>query len=125
MKARYLLAGILCLLLVYGAIEYLVPPVAANVYRAEYQEKMFQFDHVMREHFIAKKAVEAAPSETTIRNLEAAEIGLVACVDYDRLRKTLRTYGVSEAKLGLMGVEALEAKSKDVSRFVEIHEIRY
>jgi len=122
---RYLLTGILGLLVVYGAIEYLVPPVAAHIYREEYQEKMFQCDHVMREHFIAKKAVKAAPSDATIRNLEAAEIGLVACHDYDRLRKTLQTYGVSEAKLGLMGVEALEAKSKDVSRFVEIHEIRY
>lgn len=125
MNSRYLLSGILGLLAVYGGVEYLLPPVAAHIYRDEYQEKMFQCDHVMREHFIAKKAVMVAPSEVTIRNLEAAEIGLLSCQDYDRLRKELQTLGVSEAKLGLMGVEALEAKSRDVSRFVEIHEIRY
>jgi hypothetical protein len=124
-KAPFLLAGILGLLVTFGAIEYLVPPFAAHFYREEYQTEMFQCDHVMREHFIAKKAVEAAPGEMTIRNLEAAEISLVTCQDYDRLRKKLQVFGVSEAKLGLMGVEALEAKSKDVSRFVEIHEIRY
>lgn len=123
--SRYLLGGILMLLLIYGCIEYIAPPVAAHVYRAEYQTKMFECDHVMREHFIAKKVVEVAPSDQSIRNLEAAEIGLMTCQDYDKLRKRLQTFGVSEAKLGLMGVEALEAKSRDVHRFVEIHEVRY
>lgn len=122
---RSLLIGIFGLVALYGAIEYLLPPIAAHTYRAEYQEKMFQCDHVMREHFIAKMAVEHAPNEATVRNLEAAEVGLLACQDYDKIRKWLLTLGISEAKLGLMGVEALEARSKDVRRFVEIHEIRY
>lgn len=122
---RALLAGIFGLGALFAVVEYIIPPVAAHYFRAEYQEVMFQCDHVMREHFIAKKAVEHSPSEDTIRNLEAAEIGLLSCQDYDKLRKWLQTLGVSEAKLGLMGVEALEAKSKDVRRFVEIHEIRY
>lgn len=125
MSGRYFFAGTLSLLLIYGGIEYLAPPIISHIYRTEYQDKMFQCDHVMREHFIAKKSVEVNPNDLTIRNLEAAEIGLLTCQEYDLLRKRLQTYGVSEAKLGLMGIEALEAKSVDVRRFVEIHEIRY
>ncbi|WP_281023670.1 TIGR03982 family His-Xaa-Ser system protein [Minwuia sp. IMCC3009] len=122
---RFLLSGIFGLVILYGGIEYLLPPVAAHYLRDEYQGAMFQCDHVMREHFVAKMAVRHAPNEMTVKNLEAAEIGLLSCQDYDKLRKKLLTLGVSDAKLGLMGVEALEARSKDVSRFVEIHEIRY
>ncbi len=125
MITKLLLAGLVVILGAHGAAEYLVPPIAAHLYREEYHAKMFQCDHVMREHFIAKKAVQFAPSEVTIRNLGATEVGLMSCQDYDKLRKWLQTLGVSEAKLGLMGVEALEARSKDVRRFVEIHEIRY
>lgn len=122
---RILLIGTFSLVLFYGLIEYLVPPLAVHLYRDQYQSAMFQCDHVMREHFIAKKAVEFAPSDTTIKNLEAAEIGLLTCQDYDKLRKKLSAFGVSDAQLGLLGLEALEANSKDVRRFVEIHEIRY
>ncbi|AXI54789.1 hypothetical protein C1J05_10015 [Sulfitobacter sp. JL08] len=122
---RVLLVGIFALTLTYGIIEYLVPPLAAQIYRQEYQEAMFQCDHVMREHFIAKKAVEFDPSDITITNLEAAEIGLLSCQEYDKLRKKLSAMGVSESHLGLLGLEALEANAKDVRRFVEIHEIRY
>jgi hypothetical protein len=122
---RPLLAGIFGLVVLYGGIEYLLPPIAAHYFRDEYQGAMFQCDHVMREHFIAKMAVKHAPNDTTIRNLEAAELGLFTCQHYDKLRKRLQTLGVSDAMLGLMGVQALEAKSKDVRRFVEIHEIRY
>lgn len=119
------MAATFSLVVLYGAIEYLVPPIAAHAYRDVYQSTMFQCDHVMREHFIAKKTVEHAPSESSVKNLEAAEVGLLSCQKYDKLRKWLQTLGVSEAELGLMGLEALEARSKDIRRFVEIHEIRF
>lgn len=105
--------------------QFLVPPLATYFYGPEYKRLMFQCDQVMRDHYIAKKLVETAPSDSAIRNLESAEKGLLSCHDYDKLRKTMLDLGVSDARVGLLGLEALEEKADDVKRFVEVHEIRY
>lgn len=86
---------------------------------------MFKCDQVMREHYIAKAAVEVQPSEGAIRNLEAAELGLLDCHSYDKLRKKLIAWGVTENDLSQIGLEALEEKKYELRNFVEIHEIRY
>ena len=113
------------LVFVYGLIEYVVPQVALKLNKENYQSLMFQCDHVMREHFIAKQLVVVSPSEKTIKNLEASEVGLLTCHEYDKLRKQLLSYGASEVQLSMIGLEVMEKKAEDVQRFVEIHEIRY
>jgi hypothetical protein len=113
------------LVFVYGLIEYVVPQVALKLNKEDYQSLMFQCDHVMREHFIAKQLVVVNPSDKTIKNLEASEVGLLSCHEYDKLRKELLSYGASEVQLSMIGLEVMEKKAKDVQRFVEIHEIRY
>ena len=113
------------LVVAYGIVEYVVPKAAATLWKEDYQSLMFQCDQVMREHFIAKQLVLAEPSEKAIRNLDASEVGLLRCHEYDKLRKTLLSYGVSEAQLSLIGLEVIEEKANEVRRFVEIHEIRY
>ncbi len=102
-----------------------VPMIAKHVYKERYKELMFQCDEVMRGHFIAKNKVLMAPSEDAIRELRAAEISLLSCHDYDKLRKRLQTLGLSDAELASLGIEAIEEKAKDVRNFVETHEIRY
>ena len=123
LKAANLLAALV--VIVWGADRYIAPMIAVAVYGDEYKEMMFQCDHVMREHFIAKQLVLAAPTEETIRNLEAAEIGLTTCHDYDKLRKKMIGWGIKENKLASLGLEAIEKRATDVRKFVEIHEIRY
>ena len=113
------------LVFVYGLIEYVVPQVALKLNKENYQSLMFQCDLVMREHFIAKQLVVVSPSEKTIKNLEASEVGLLTCHEYDKLRKQLLSYGASEVQLSMIGLEVMEKKAEDVQRFVEIHEIRY
>lgn len=127
MKHLLIAANLLAALvvIVWGADRYIAPMIAVAVYGDEYKEMMFQCDHVMREHFIAKQLVLAAPTEETIRNLEAAEIGLTTCHDYDKLRKKMIGWGVNENKLASLGLEAIEKRATDVRKFVEIHEIRY
>ena len=127
MKRLLIAANLLAALvvIVWGADRYIAPMIAVAVYGDEYKEKMFQCDHVMREHFIAKQLVLAAPTEETIRNLEAAEIGLTTCHDYDKLRKKMIGWGVKENELASLGLEAIEKRATDVRKFVEIHEIRY
>jgi len=109
----------------WGIKEFAMPPLVAAHYEDRYAVLMFRCDQVMREHFIAKQMVLATPGDTAIRNLEAAEIGLTACHEYDVLRKTMIGLGVTENKLGEIGLRAIEAHAKDVRKFVEIHEIRY
>ena len=59
----------------WGGHRYAAPIFVESIYGASYKELMFQCDHVMREHFIAKQLVLEAPNEETIRNLESSEIG--------------------------------------------------
>ena len=127
MKRLLIAANLLAALvvIVWGADRYIAPMIAVAAYGDEYKEMMFQCDHVMREHFIAKQLVLATPTEETIRNLEAAEIGLTTCHDYDKLRKKMIGWGVNENKLASLGLEAIERRATDVRTFVEIHEIRY
>ncbi len=127
MKRLLIAANLLAALvvIVWGADRYIAPMIAVAVYGDEYKEMMFQCDHVMREHFIAKQMVLAAPTEETIRNLEAAEIGLTTCHDYDKLRKKMVGWGVKENELASLGLEAIENRATDIRTFVEIHEIRY
>lgn len=117
--------GAISLIVLYGAIEYGAPLAAKQIWKEDYKELMFKCDHVMREHFLAKRAVSVEPNETTIKNLQSAEMGLIDCHDYDKLRKKMLVWGVSENRLSEIGLEALEERAYDLRRFVEIHEIRY
>ena len=125
---RFLLAGnVLAVLVVlaFGTERYLAPQVAEAIFAERYKALMFQCDHVMREHFVAKQMVLASATEENIRNLDAAEIGLIACHEYDKMRKEMIGWGLSENALARIGLEAIEERAREVRTFVEIHEIRY
>ena len=79
----------------------------------------------MREHLIAKQRLARAPSPGHVSMLEAAEIALIDCQDYDLMRKRLTQWGLRENELALMGLQAIEEKSSSLHRVIEIHEIRY
>ena len=127
MKHLLLAGNVIAILVVLamGIERYVAPSVAEAVYGDRYKELVFQCDHVMREHFIAKQMVLASTNEETIRNLDTAEIGLTACHEYDKLRKRLGSWGISESALARLGLEAIEKRAREVRTFVETHEIRY
>ena len=68
----------------------ILPPVwkwaVISLAQSSYQEATYRCDRSMRAHLLAKQKVEAAPSEETVRDLEASEISLIDCQDYDLLR---------------------------------------
>jgi hypothetical protein len=101
------------------------PAVVYALNGEDYKELMYQCDHAMREHYIAKMAVELDPVDTNIRNLQSTELGLMHCHDYDLKRKELLAEGLTENDLQMLGLEALEEKEYELSQFVEIHEFRY
>lgn len=90
-----------------------------------YQEATYRCDRSMRAHLLAKQKLEADPSAETVRDLEASEIALIDCQDYDLLRKRLMLMGLDETALGYMALGAIEAKATDLRDVIEIHEIRY
>ena len=109
----------------YAAKELVIPEAAEWFYKNDYKELVFKCDSAMRDHFIAKNQVLHTPSDEAIKNLHAAEVGLLTCHDYDVLRKRLIGYGLNENDLSKIGLEAIEERAKDVRAFVETHEIRY
>ena len=127
MKRSLLIVNVLAVLIVIGfaAERYLAPAIAKAVYAEQYKELMYKCDRVMREHFIAKQMVLASTSDQTIRNLEAAEVGLTSCHEYDKVRKEMIRWGISENTLARIGLEAIEERATEIRTFVEIHEIRY
>lgn len=89
-----------------------------------YQEATYKCDRAMRAHLLAKQKLESKSSPGNVSNLEAREIALIDCQDYDLLRKMLMLMGLDETALGYMALRAIEAKAKDLQDVIEIHEIR-
>jgi len=118
-----ILASLSCIALVTKYIA--VPYIAEVVYREDYKKLVFACDNVMRDHLIAKNRVNVDKSEDSIKQLHSAEVGLLTCDDYDKLRKRMMILGVNEENLAMLGIEAIEEKSNDVRNFVKTHEIRY
>lgn len=117
------LASIACISLAFKYVA--IPYAVSNIYKKQYKELVFACDNVMRDHLIAKNKVVNEKTEQSIKQLEAAELGLLTCGDYDRLRKKMIDLGVSEGRLSMYGLEAIEEKSEDVRVFVRTHEFKY
>jgi hypothetical protein len=94
-------------------------------YETSYGKVTYLCDQAMRTHFIAKQKLAFAPSEAGVQSLQAAEIGLIDCQDYDIMRKRLITYGLEENDLAAISLIAIEAQGDALGKVVETHEIRY
>ena len=127
MKKMLLLANLIAVLSCIGlGIKFLImPAIAQTVFKSEYQTLMFNCDNVMRDHLIAKNRVIYQKSKTSLKQLRAAEIGLISCHDYDRLRKRMKIWGVTDTELSYIGLEAIEKNTKDIMKYVETHQFKY
>ena len=116
-------AAISCILL---TLKVVYMPFYAKTFLADnYKELMFQCDNVMRDHMIAKNRVLHKKTEEAIKDLEAADIGLLTCHEYDKYRKKLLAYGLTSDDLSLVGLEAIEEKQEDLLMYVQTHEFKY
>lgn len=132
MRAALQLNSALALILVFAAgvaAGQFAPPLWKTLLVAaaetRYQEATYRCDRAMRDHLIAKQQVYRAPGEDTVADLNAAEVALLDCQDYDMLRKRLIQGGLDENDLSLMALRAIEAKDRNLQQVIEIHEIRY
>lgn len=93
--------------------------------QAEFGELTYRCDHAMRSQMIAKQKLVTHPSEDAVRDEEAMEVGLLACQDYDLMRKRLIRWGLTENELSEMSLRAVEERADTLQDVVRIHEIRY
>lgn len=94
-------------------------------HQAAYGELTFLCDNAMRAHFLADQRLGRDPSEANVEAVQAAEIGLLDCQDYDLYRKMLLRWGLNENELSEMSLLAIEERAEDLHKVVRIHEIRY
>ena len=114
----------LCIIIITFKII-VMPKIAVLIWKEDYKEMVFLCDNVMRDHLIAKNKVIVDANKKSVEQLKAAELGLISCHEYDKLRKKLILWGVTEDRLALLGLSSIEENAKNIRRFVEIHEFRY
>ena len=92
---------------IYFVYQEYKPAITFATQGEDYKELMYQCDHAMREHYIAKKAVEFDANEMHIKNLQATELGLLQCHEYDKKRKELLANGLSPLRLILVELKKI------------------
>ena len=86
---------------------------------------MYKCDNAMRNQFISKARILNDSSKKSAKDLQAAEVALIDCHDYDVLRKKLMSLGLVSLDLSSMGLKAIEKEKYDLQKIVRIHEIRF
>jgi len=108
-----------------GVKIFLAPIMGKLLWGEEYKKLAFGCDNVMREHLITKNELKTNVNKKNVQNLRSAELGLISCNDYDKIRKKLLIWGVSNRELSLLSLEAIEENTEDVRDFIKTHEFRY
>ena len=95
-----------------------------SYYGGEFARLVYLCDSAMREHYIAKNQLLQKMNEESKTLLSSAEIGLLDCHEYDKLRKKLIILGLNEADLSLISLNYIEKKSEDLIEVIKAHEIK-
>ena len=108
----------LCLLSIV-TIEYVVPFLAGRHYASEFRRLAAECDQAMHDEAALREGTAGAEKDKALTI--SANVGLAVCHDYDKLRKRMLLLGVSEERLSLLSLEALEVERIPVERMVEPH----
>lgn len=106
-------------LFVIVTVEYIVPVLADWYFQDEYRKLAAECDQAMHDEAALRPGTPGAAKHPALSL--SADVALVVCHDYDKLRKRLLAFGVSEQTLALHGVEAIENERIPVSRMVIPH----
>jgi hypothetical protein len=101
-------------------MQYVVPALADRYYRDDYRRLSAACDLAMHDE-AALRPIDGNRSHAQARLKTSADVELLVCHEYDKLRKRLLILGVSEAQLALHNLEAMETEQIPVSRLVEPH----
>ena len=110
----------LCLLVIV-TMQYIVPFVATRYYAGEFRRLTAECDHAMHEEAALREGTAGAAKDAALTI--SANVALAICHDYDKLRKRMLILGVTEHRLSLFGLEALEVEQIKVERMVQPHRL--
>lgn len=96
-----------------------------NFFRSDFYNLTESCDNAMRVHLVAKNKLDLEPSEKNVSTLKSAELGLLACQDYDLMRKRLIRLGIDENSISEMTLSFAEDRAKDLQLVVRTHEFSY
>lgn len=116
------LAIALCLLVIV-TMQYVVPTIAGRYYASEFRKLAIECDQAMRDEAALREGTAGAAKDRALTI--SADIGLAVCHEYDKLRKRMLILGVTEDRLSLLGLEALEAEQIPVERMVQPHRMEW
>lgn len=105
-----------------GAFWTLGRPILGKAFYAdEYAALAQQCDNAMHDH----AAIRSYSPDRDVKEalLLSAEVQLLVCHEYDKLRKRMLLLGVSEDQLALYGLERMENEAIPVRKMVEPHEM--
>ena len=112
------LTAILAIMVIF---EYVVPLCAGYYFADDFKQLALECDLAMHDEAALRSGTPGARKAPMLT--ESAEVGLIACHDYDKLRKRMLALGVSPDKLSLYSIEALENEKIPVSRMIEAHKM--
>lgn len=125
-RTSLLAGGMFAIGIITGIVAAPIWKIALMTYmQPSFASLTFKCDHAMREHLVAKQAVVETPSSQTVADVQAAEIALLDCQDYDLMRKRLKRWGLSENEVSEMSLIAIEERADSLPDVVRNHEIRY
>lgn len=101
------------------AQEYVRPWVAEKNYAEEYKRLAFECDIAMHEEAALRQHSDDTSVGQALRL--SADVGMMICHDYDKLRKKMLIHGISEDRLALLGLEVLEIEKITVKQMVDAH----
>lgn len=101
------------------SMEYIRPWAIGFLYQDEYKRLAWACDNAMHNEVAIRSSNIGTDQNDLLQT--SADVELLVCHDYDKLRKKMLTAGISEDQLALYGLESLEAESVPVSRMVDPH----
>jgi len=108
----------ICLVLIV-VIEYVRPWAVYWIYQDDYKKLSLECDLAMHDEVAIRNLPQDNAESESLKT--SSEVQLAICHQYDKLRKQLLICGVSEERLALLGLEALESERIPVSLMVDPH----
>lgn len=99
--------------------DYALPYIAELQHGDQFKQLAFDCDMAMHEE-AALRGLTGSDPETERLKL-SADVGMLVCHEYDKLRKELLIQGLSEDQLAMLGLEVLEVEQITVQQMVDAH----
>jgi len=95
------------------------PYIAELQHGDQFKQLAFDCDMAMHEEAALRELTGSDPE--TVRLKLSADVGMLVCHEYDKLRKELLIQGLSEDQLAMLGLQVLEVEQITVQQMVDAH----